>query len=70
VVPKQWCKALKWGHGISEKMGPEVAASSFPVSIPELAICLVGKVQVTKMKLILNFFPLGLQIPHSTYCIF
>jgi len=33
------------------------------VSIPELAICLVGKAHVTKMKLNLNFFPLGLQIP-------
>jgi len=36
----------------------------------ELAICLVGKVQVTKMKLNLNFCPLGLQIPQKNYCIF
>jgi len=24
---KQWCKALKRGHGISEKEGPEATAS-------------------------------------------
>jgi len=29
----------------------------------ELAISLVDKAHVTKMKLNLNFFPLGLQIP-------
>jgi len=31
----------------------------------ELAICLVGKVHVTKMKLNLNFCPLGFQIPQT-----
>jgi len=30
-LTKQWCKALKGGHGISEKEGPEATASlSFP----------------------------------------
>jgi len=30
-LAKQWCKALKWVHGISEKEGPEATASlSFP----------------------------------------
>jgi len=44
------------GHGISEKEGPEATASlSFTIPIPELAICLVGKVHVTKMKLTLIF---------------
>jgi len=28
------------------------------ISTPELAICLVGKVHATKMKLNLNFFPI------------
>jgi len=28
-LTKQWCKALKGGHGISEKEGPEATASSF-----------------------------------------
>jgi len=50
---------------------PEATALlSFPKSIPELAISLVGKAHVTKMKLNLNFFPLGLQIPQISYCIF
>jgi len=40
------------------------------ISILELAICLVGNVYVTKMKLNLNFFPLALQIPQTCYCIF
>jgi len=26
-LTKQWCKALKGGHGISEKEGPETTAS-------------------------------------------
>jgi len=31
----QWCKALKGGHGISEKAGPEATASlSFPYIHP------------------------------------
>jgi len=30
-LTKQWCKALKWGHGISEKERPEASAFlSFP----------------------------------------
>jgi len=57
----------KGGHGISEKQRPEATASlSFPISIPELAICLVGKMHVTKIKLNFNFFPLGLQIPQTS----
>jgi len=40
------------------------------ISIPELAISLVGKAHVIKMNLNLNFFPLGLQIPQISYCIF
>jgi len=40
------------------------------LSIPELAISLVGKAHVIKMNLKLNFFPLGLQIPQTSYCIF
>jgi len=40
------------------------------ISIPELAICLVGKAHVTKMKLNLNFFPLGLQTQQISYSIF
>jgi len=40
------------------------------ISILELAICLVGKTHVTNMKLNLNFFPLGLQIPQISDCIF
>jgi len=40
------------------------------ISISELAISLVGKSHMIKMNLILNFFPLGLQIPQISYCIF
>jgi len=40
------------------------------ISIPEFAISLVGKAHVIKMNLNLNFFPLGLQIPQISYCIF
>jgi len=69
-LTKQWCKALKRGHG-SKNEGPEATASlTFLISIPELAISLVGKAHVTKIKLNLNFFPLGLQIPQMSYCIF
>ena len=53
---KQRCKALKRGHGISGKEGPEATASlPFLLSIPELWIYFVGKAHVTKMKLDLNF---------------
>ena len=59
------------GHSISETKGNEATASlSFPISMRELAICLVGKVHVSKMKRNLNFCPLGLQIPQTNYCIF
>jgi len=40
------------------------------LSISELAISPAGKAHATKMKLNLNFFPLGLQIPQINYCIF
>jgi len=50
------------GHGISEKEGPEGTASGSQstsylslISISELAISLVGKAHVIKMKLNLNF---------------
>jgi len=50
------------------KRGAEATASlSSLISIPELVISLVGKAYVTKMKLNLNFFSLGLQIPQIRY---
>jgi len=61
------------GHGISEKGGPRRLPGyryPFLISIPELAIRLFSKAHVTKMKLNLTFFPLGLQIPQMSYCIF
>jgi len=47
------------GHGISEKDGPR-RLPPYPslISILELAISLVGKAHVIKMKLNLNFFPI------------
>jgi len=59
------------GHGFSEKDGLR-RLPPYPslISILELAICLFGKACVTKMKLNLNFFPLGLQIPQIRYYIF
>jgi len=70
-LTKQWCKALK-GDTVSLKKRDPRRLPPYPslISIPELAICLVGKAHVTKMKLSLNFFPLGLQIPQISYCIF
>ena len=54
----------KGGHGISEKEGPRRLSGYLSlISILELAICIVGKAHVTKMKLNLNFFPLALQLP-------
>jgi len=63
-LPSPLATALKGGHGISEKEGQR-RLFGYPssISILELAICLVGKAHVTKMKLNLNFFALGLQIP-------
>jgi len=40
------------------------------ISILKLAICFVVKAHVIKMKLYLNFFPLGLQSPQVSYYIF
>jgi len=56
---------------MGEKRGPG-RLPRYPslISIPELAISLVGKEHVTKMKLNLNSFQLGLKIPQISYCIF
>jgi len=44
------------GHGIFEKRGPRRLPPYLSlISNPELAICLVGKTHVTKMKQNLNF---------------
>jgi len=40
------------------------------ISVLELAIGLVSKAHVTKMKLNLIFFPLEHKIPQTSYCIF
>ena len=69
-LTKQQCEALKKGHGISETNGNEATVSLSFLVMLDLAICFVGKVHVTKMKLNLNFCPLGLQIPQTNYCIF
>jgi len=60
------------GNGISRKKGPRrMPRCPSLISTPELGICLVGKVHVTKMKLILNLFPLlGVQILQTSYCTF
>jgi len=69
-LTKQWCKALKGGTVFLKKRGPRRMSRCLSlISIPELAISLVGKAHVTKMKLNLNVFPLGLPIPHASYCI-
>ena len=70
-LTKQWCKAFKGGT-VSLKRRSTTRLPCYPslISILELAICLVGKAHVTKMKLNLNFFPLGIQIPQISYCIF
>jgi len=64
-------QSFQGGHGSLKKDGPR-RLPPYPslISIPELAISLVGKAHVSKMKLNLNFFPLGLQIPQISYCIF
>jgi len=69
-LTKQWCKALK-GSTVSLKKRGSGRLPHYPslISIPELAICLVGKARVTKMKLNLNFFQLALQNPQTSYCI-
>ena len=52
------------GQGISGIEGPEVTASSFfPHIHPWIG-------NLTKMKVNLNLFPLVLQIPQRSYCIF
>ena len=53
-LTQKWCEALK-GKGCTvslKKRGPR-RLPRYPslISIPELAICFVGKVHVTKMKL-------------------
>jgi len=69
-LTKQWCKALKGGTVSLQKRRPWRLPRYHSLSIPELAISLVGKANVTKTKLNLNFFPIGLQIPQISYCIF
>ena len=71
-LTKRWCKALNGGGTVSLKKRDPRRLPRYPslISIPELAISLVGKAHVTKMKLNLNCFPLGLQIPQISYCIF
>jgi len=71
LLTKQWCKALKGGTVSVKKRGPR-RLPRYPslISTPELAISLVGKTHVTKMKLNLNFFQLGLRIPQISHCIF
>jgi len=70
-LTKTMVQSSQGGIGFSEKDGPR-RLPSYPslISIIELAICLVGKAHVNKMTLKLNFFPLGLQIPQISYCIF
>jgi len=64
-------QSFQGGARISEKDGPR-RLPPYPslISILERAVCLVGKAYVSKMKLNLNFFPLGIQIPKIRYCIF
>jgi len=69
-LTKQWCKALKGGKVSLKKKGPRRLPHPSLIPILELAIRLVGKAHVTKMKLTLNFFPLGFQILQRSYCIF
>jgi len=68
---KQWCKALKGGTVSLQKRGAR-RQPPYPsiISILELGICLVGKAHVSKIKLNLNFFPLGFKIPQISYCVF
>jgi len=70
-LTKQRCKALKGGTVFLKKRDRRWLPR-YPslISIPELAISLVGKAHVIKMKLNLNFFSLGLPIPQISYCIF
>jgi len=70
-LTKQWCKAHKGGTVSLKKRSPR-QLSRYPslISISELAVSLAGKAHVTTMKLNLNFFPVGLEIPQITYCIF
>jgi len=66
-----WRRSCNGGTASLKKIGPR-RLSRYPslVSILELAIWLVGKAHVTKVKLHLNFFPSGLRIPQISYCIF
>ena len=51
------------GDGTSEKEGPEAT-----LSFPELAVCLIGKEHVTKMKPNLNFFLIWSSNSADSYC--
>ena len=69
--PSLWRLPCEGGTLSLKKRGPRrLPPLPSLISILELAICLVGKAHVTKMKLNFNFFPLGLQIPQISYCIF
>jgi len=59
-LTKQWHKALEGGAVYLKKRGlRRLPRYSSLLSIPELAISLVGKALMTKMKPNLNFFPIG-----------
>jgi len=59
-LTRRWCKALKRGGTVSLKKRGSRRLPHYPslISIPELAICLISKAHVTKMKLNLNFLPI------------
>jgi len=70
-LTKQWCKALNGGHGISEKEEPEATASlSFPNIHPWTCNISCWQSAYDWNETNLNFFPVGLQIPQISYCIF
>jgi len=60
------------GGTVSLKKGGSRRIPRYPslISVLELAICLVGKAHLTKMKLNLNFFPLRVQIPQISHYTF
>ena len=70
-LTKQWCKALKEGHGISEREGPEATVSlSFPNIHPWACNLSCWQSTCDENETKFDFFTLGLQIPHISYCIF
>jgi len=67
---KQRCKALKKRTVSLEKKARGDCLVNLPNIHPWALNLFCGKAHVTEMKLNLNFFPLGLQIPQTCYCIF